>query len=221
MKKLTLFIIILFLTTNLLQAQTNKGNMLIGVSTTLSLTNNASNIITLGYSSSKVKSDNPDFEDDDAINKTKTINFSPRVGVFIVDNLAIGVDLSLAYQKQEIKQYDEYVQETNLYGAGPFIRYYIPTNRIKPFIEINSLIAQVNTKSEMSSWGNDESTFSAYGIGAGIGMAIPIGTKATFDLLAGYNNHTVKENEDNEDNYRTVTNSLSLKFGFNVFLGRN
>lgn len=221
MKKLTLFIIILFLTTNLLQAQTNKGNMLIGVSTTLSLTNNASNIITLGYSSSKVKSDNPDFEDDDAINKTKTINFSPRVGVFIVDNLAIGVDLSLAHQKQEIKQYDEYVQETNLYGAGPFIRYYIPTNRIKPFIEINSLIAQVNTKSEMSSWGNDESTFSAYGIGAGIGMAIPIGTKATFDLLAGYNNHTVKENEDNEDNYRTVTNSLSLKFGFNVFLGRN
>ena len=82
-------------------------------------------------------------------------------------------------------------------------------------------IGQINLKHEYENSVSDESHASIVMLGAGIGMAISLGERATFDIMAGYSNTTIKNTEDNFDNYRTVMNSLGLKFGFNVFLSKN
>ena len=57
--------------------------------------------------------------------------------------------------------------------------------------------------------------------GGGIGLAAPLGEKVTFDIMAGYDSLTVKDKEDNDDNYRTVIGTLGLKIGFTILLGSN
>ncbi|HEY4785818.1 MAG TPA: hypothetical protein VIH57_07205, partial [Bacteroidales bacterium] len=68
---------------------------------------------------------------------------------------------------------------------------------------------------------SDDSKANVSGIGGGIGLAIPLGNVASFDVLADYNSLTVKNKEDNPDNTRTVSGTLGLKLGFVLFLGRN
>jgi hypothetical protein len=50
-------------------------------------------------------------------------------------------------------------------------------------------------------------------------MAIPIGSKASFDIMAHYTSFSMKNTEDNNDNNRVVVGTLGLKLGFVVFLG--
>ncbi len=55
----------------------------------------------------------------------------------------------------------------------------------------------------------------------GIGVAIPLGEKASFDALVGYHSTIYKDKEDNENNSRNIVGTVGLKLGFTIFLGSN
>ena len=220
MKKKLLFAVI-FLTINvgLLIAQTNQGNVLVGVSSTLSLAGTGSDLMNLGFSSVKYKSDADGYDEPDA-DKMTNINLLPKFGYFFIDNLALGLGVNIALStNKDGEDNDKYSQ--TLLSVEPFMRYYIPTAKVFPFFELSGSFGSIKNKFESDDWGDEEYESSVMSIGGGVGIAAPLGDKVTFDVMAGYNSLTVKDKEDNDDNDRTVIGTFGLKLGFTILLGSN
>jgi len=220
MKKISvLFIVICFVNISLLTAQTNRGRVLLGVSSAISFSGLGPNILSLGYSTTTQKSNASGYIEPDP-DKTISVNFLPRFGFFIFNNFAIGADVCIGYHQQKSGASNEEYDYTIL-GAGPFIRFYIPTKKIRPFLESNAVFGSQDDKYIPSSGSGTEDTKSGITIfGAGIGLAAPIGEKATFDIMAGYNSSTTKAKANNPNNDRSVVGNFSVKFGFTIYLGK-
>lgn len=147
MKKLIVTLVVLcFIGATGTRAQTEKGNFLIGISTHTNLGimdlfgSSSPNIMSLSFSSLKFKSDSDD--GDEGSTKLTSINMAPRFGYFLVKNLAIGADVQLGYMniKDHDEEYDtDSKNSTTLFGAGPFIRYYIPAGKVYPFLEASAV----------------------------------------------------------------------------------
>lgn len=83
-------------------------------------------------------SDKPADGDPDAESKTTTGTFSPRVGYFLMDNLAVGLELQYGGSKEEET---DIIQEIKLTSTtkrtsllvGPFARYYQPVGEKAAF----------------------------------------------------------------------------------------
>ena len=199
-------------------AQTDQGKFLVGVSSSLSLAGTGSSLMSLGFSTMKYKSDSDDFEERDP-DKETSFNLLPKVGYFVIDNLALGLDISIGYSNTKSGESDN-KYETTMFSVGPFIRYYFQTKSVLPFIEADASFGGQHIKDE-SNDNDSKDKFSIMSFGGGIGLAAPLGERIMFDVLAGYDSLTIKDKEDNDDNYRTVIGTLGLKIGFTVLLGSN
>jgi hypothetical protein len=208
MKKTILLIAVFsFLFSILSEAQINRNKTLISVS---------SNILNLQYSSVKHKSDATGYIEPDPEKRT-SFNLSPKVGFFVANNFAIGIDASIGLS------IDNFGTDKNRYtflGAGPFIRYYIPTKKVLPFFEINGLVGSASYKYE-SSTSNYDDNYRQILIGVGTGMAIRIGDKVILDIMAGYTYDTEKATTNNSNNARTVMGTIGFNVGFEILLGKN
>lgn len=170
--------------------------------------------MSIGFISAKEKSDADGFDEGDP-SKSTSFNFIPRIGYFEADNFAVGLDVSYAFSKTKEEGYES---KQNLWSVGPFIRYYIPAGKVMPFIEAAGALGGLKLETS-SSWGSGESKLGIFSIGGGAGIAVLLGERATFDVMAGYNSFTLKEKENNDDNERTVYGILGIKFGFSILLG--
>ena len=204
-----------------LNAQINQGRILVGVSSTLSsMSSGSSDILRFGYSTTKSKSDTDGSENQD---KSVSIYFNPKVGYFVTDNLAIGLDLNVGFSSSKYVEDDDKYSYSML-SVGPFVRYYIPTTKVLPFFELSGSFGTLNSKSDYSdnSYREDKKDkTSIMTFGGGIGLAAPLGERVMVDVLAGYSSFTYKHKEDNEDNERTINGTFGLKVGFIVLLGSN
>jgi hypothetical protein len=208
MKKVSLLAVgLIVIGTGFLNAQTNQGNLLIGLS---------SDIFDLGYTTSKTKSDADGSEDP---TNNFNINFHPKMGYFLIDNLVAGLDLSVGLSNYKTGSDEDKFNTTTL-SAGPFVRYYIPTSKVLPFFELGGSLGTQITKFEFSQEVDKYKT-GILSFGAGIGLAVPLGEKVMVDFLAGYRSATYKAKEDNEDNERRIIGTLGLEVGFTFLLGSN
>jgi hypothetical protein len=214
MKNLKLFVTILLLICFLsgLNAQITKGRMIIGLSTSIGV-NSSTDLLSLGFSTQKYKSNSPAYQPQPAA-KVTSLNFQPKLGFFIFSNFALGADLLVGTSKLKEGAYSS--SQTSL-GIGPFARYYI-NGKVMPFFEVNSLFGNINYKSTYSTTTNTDKS-SVTSIGFGAGLAVPIGDKVKFDMMAGYNSTTQKYKTDNTTNARVVEGTISFRFGFFVLLG--
>lgn len=226
MKKfIKLLTLALFVLPAFINAQTEQGKIMVGLSTRMGVPyyteTMMSDVFSMGFTTIKTKSDASNYEEPEP-DKITSINMLPKVGVFVIDGLAVGLDLNLANVVYKDGTDDDKSIQT-AYAVGPFVRYYFPVEKVKPFVEANSSFGSLKYKYEYTD-SNDEDSDYKYGlflIGGGAGVAIPIGKRATFDLMAGYNSLKFKEKEDNDDNYRNIIGTFGLKFGFVVFLGKD
>ena len=201
----------------LLSAQTAKGTFLIGEFTNISLTREGTPMtMNLGWSTFNVKSDSGDDDNSDP-DKEFSINLVPRMGYFIISNFAVGLDFKLAYNHIKSTSGGEYNSIRTEFGAGPFLRYYIPTDKLLPFAEASYSIGSSKTKWEYDTFDGERST-KVQQWGLGFGLGIPMGEKVAFDALIGYQSNIYKEKEDNDDNLRYIVGTLGLKLGLTVFL---
>lgn len=201
-------------------AQTSQGRMLVGASSALSLLGTGSELMTIGYTTTKYKSDANGYEEPEA-DKTISFNLLPRVGYFVADNFAIGLDLNMALSSQKDGESDDQYKQS-LLSAGPFVRYYIPTSRVLPFLEVGGTLGQLTYKYEPGDniWDDEsESKLNIFTIGGGAGAAFLMGERVTFDALLGYYSLTYKDADDNDDNNRIVMGTLGLRLGITVLLG--
>ncbi len=212
MKKILVLTVLCACSFTFSKAQTGKGRVFMGVSSTYGLVGTGSDLMTLGFSSAKSKSDS--YEDDDPT-KTTSFNLVPKVGYFVIDNLAVGLDVNIAMSSEKD---GDYKTTQTLLSAGPFVRYYIPAEKVWPFAELGGSIGSI--KSKYGSGSSDaENKSSLNSIWGGVGMAVPVGNHVTFDVLAGYRSITHKDKENNDDNYRTVMGTVGVEVGIIVLLG--
>jgi outer membrane protein len=212
------------------QAQMQKGNGILGLSTRIGLsgiTSDASvsttDLFSLGFSTIKTKSDADGFEEPDP-DKLTTLTLQPKIGYFLVDNLAVGVDFSLSMLNYRSGSEDEEMKyKSSVLAAGPFVRYYFKGGKVTPYLEATALFGSVKNKYESDTeWMDDEEyTSKIHSFEGGFGIAIPVGNRSAFDLMAGYNSFTMKDKEENEDNTRNIIGSFGLRFGFVFFLGKD
>lgn len=218
MKKFVPALVVIFLfSIAFTYAQTEKGRVMIGASSALLLDGSGSDIMSFGFQNTKTKSDADNFEEPDP-DKTFGINFMPKIGFFPIDKLAVGLEINTAYQKTEYGESNsEY--KISMFALGPFVRYYIQTPSVLPFFEVGAVFGQARDK--YSSQGEtDTYKVNVLVLGGGAGLAIPIGNKLTFDIMAGYHSMKLTPKENNDDNYRDVIGTLGFKFGFLVFPGK-
>lgn len=215
MKRFSLIaIIVLIANVSMLKAQTTKGKFLLGVSSAVSASEESNSFGRMGYSTSKTKGDDPNSIGIKSL-KILSANASPRFGYFVIDNFALGLNVCLYAEHTKVD--NDYTFISSLIGVGPFVRYYLACERIKPFFEIGGYYGQYGSKYLDSNFPNSRGTRINFDCGAG--LAFPIGDKVNFDIQLNYDYNYQKRNLNNPTNIRTNTSNVGLKLGFVVLLG--
>jgi hypothetical protein len=211
MKKLFLLIpVICFLSLQPANAQFEQGNILVGVTSTINLWGTyGSEILSLGFTSTKYGDSDP--------YKCTNINFVPRAGYFLIDNLAAGLDIAVSTWSEKSSDGDYKESETML-AAGPFVRYYYPMEKFSPFAEANAAFGSWKTKYESGSYTSDNNS-NVLLFGLGVGGAIPLGDRVTFDTTLGYTRVIWKQKDGGDGDDKQTSGSVGLKMGFIVLFG--
>ncbi|WP_020529585.1 outer membrane beta-barrel protein [Flexithrix dorotheae] len=221
MKKTVLLLVFCTIQSGLLLGQINKGKILIGLSTSLNVAGTEENTTSIGFSKRVIKGDDDSSSSSGNESKSFGLNFSPKIGYFVANNFVVGLLSNYSFSNTKYDD-DKITFIINQYSFGPFLRYYIPTKNILPFLEFGSSFGKTNSMVKIDYNNSEiEGNIRESMISAGIGMAVPLGKKVNFDLLLGYENHVSKRKENNDNNEKEISHIIGLDLGFTVILGKN
>lgn len=198
MKKL--FLLSAFAFFGVLQAQTEKGNWVIGGSTNLGF-----NSVTTTYKYDRRSADGP---------KISTFNFTPSVAYFVDDNIAVGVDISYASitQKYEYDGGSDEKYTTSTFSLMPTATYYFKSaGKALPYLG-----AGLGVASSKEDDGYDDYTTTGFAWKAKGGVVILLNQTVGLDLGLSYTN-TNGKNKDNDD-LKIKTGAVGVTAGISVFL---
>jgi len=148
------------------------------------------------------------------LGKVTTLSFSPHVGYFIIDNLAIGVTFPFSYAKEKDEDKSEYIEKTVQFA--PFIKFYMGKGIVKPYLRGSLGIGK--SYSSYNDPVNDESDkntakTTSYNLGAGVGIFI----NKTISIDLGLNYSHTKLHPENDDSYYSVNiNQITKGVNFGV-----
>ncbi len=128
------------------------------------------------------------------------ISLSPSAAAFVVNNLALGGNLKLAYTKEGLIK-------TTSFGIGPWVRYYFTKADVRPIVQGNFNFLSSKTKVNNTSSTNNGTNFFLGG-----GAAIFLSSHVTLDALLGYD-HTKYNGLDGSGGF-------AMNIGFQVYLHR-
>ena len=213
MKKslLTVAVFLLGIATITAQPQLEKGNLLLGATSTVALSGSASSeLIGLGFIKATYKFGSGPAED--AFKRT-SFNILPRAGYFVTDNLAAGLQAVVFGYTEKDLEYDDTYKESTI-GIGPFVRYYYPLDKFYPFAEAEFLFGTVK-----EFWYDEDEKTPFMMFGVMVGAALPLGDNVTFDAAAGYLRSSLKHTEvETEDKVHFITSGFCLRMGFTIYL---
>lgn len=196
MKKLLIIALVAGTFTYSASAQTEKGRIVVSGKT--GLTFNADNH-KLYYDGEKVTDGY----------KTSTLDFSPSVGYFVANNLAVNLNIGLQRATQSSKNMDDYT--VTQFSVGPSVTYYFPlSGQVKPFINAGGGFVMQNEKD-----GTDKSKNDGFAFGGGAGVAIFLKDNISLDLGAGYRHIRLNDGDDRKKQQRTGT--VAANVGFSLY----
>lgn len=158
----------------------------------------------------------------------KTFNFSPKVGYFIADNLAIGLGLNYKSDKQwGIGSARQTPQQDIGYGLSAFGRYYIDIiNGLKFFgeLKLNGTTGKVKRINDEGNTDLNLYKYNQYTAGLAPGFAFFPGSRLSIDLsliLIGYQHRTIRDanikvydSSDFRFGLDTITPEIGINFHF-------
>jgi sRNA-binding regulator protein Hfq len=225
---------------------TNQGRFIVGLSSTIGLVPNTSygavpagsSLFGFSFSSVKVKSDDPNFQDNDP-DKVSAFNLSPKVGYMVIDNLVVGLEFNFGTSTTNRTYEEEGVQypsrgnseyKNSVVLVGPFIRYYFPVGQVLPFVEVNTGFGSNNVKSSatnryydgfeyVTDSYDDENKYGVFTFELMAGLALPIGNHVTFDASLGFN-RVSNSLKDDPDNLSISSNTFGMGIGILVSIGK-
>lgn len=153
----------------------------------------------------------------DSGNSTKlgnstSFSFSPAAGYFLIDNLALGLNLDLLTSKYKDDNTGAKSTSTS-FTVGPFVRYYITKGL---FGEFNLGVGSEKDKYEATG-GTNEDKSSLFRWSLGAGYAIMISDQVAFEPSLGYLSMASKPDGGSG---RFVTSGLVVNVGVAVYLGK-
>jgi outer membrane protein len=194
------FILLLFVFS--VHGQTTRGTILIG-----------------GESNFDLSTMNSKWKSDDGSGTHGNIirfGISPRIGFFIIDNLAVGVKLPIGFQFQEDKNNDKF-SSTSL-GISPFLKYYFGTSNIKPYLNGSIGFSNMTMKDDPDIGATNKTTVGVFSYELGGGFGVFLNDKVSLDIGIGYNYSSYKEKENNDNNYRDIYSGIGLGVGISILL---
>jgi hypothetical protein len=196
-RKILLLIIPALVITNLLHAQIKKGSLLLGGQ--------------VGFSTTKSKTENSGND------RTQTgLNVSPAAGKAIKDNLVLGFDAVYTHNRDKTDNVTYSGAKANSYGAGVFLRKYIP------LIDRLYLFGQGRLGASYSQTSNNSSPGSYYdtkGLSIGIGFypGVSFAVSKKVHLESGFNNLAyVNFNHAKTEESTMVTHSINKSNSFSM-----
>lgn len=209
MKKLVSLLCFLLAGSGILLAQFNdQGNFLIGT--------------TLGFSTagSRIIQNEGDSQNEGEGPSSTQLSISPKVGYFIIDNVALGLGMDYTFNSVDQPNNDE-ITDTDLL-FGPFARYFLPVgDDIALVVETTFGFGRSSDTQEISGQiQNIGTNIFAFGIGPGITVISDsgIGISAVFKY-----NYARSEFDTNIDNIQrqtiTRTNAFDFSIGFQYYFG--
>lgn len=202
MKKLTLIALLAFIGNA--HAQTEKGNWMFGGATTFN------------FNSSKPSAKQDGVSVDG--NKSSTITATPSVGYFVINNLAVGMDLELSVQKT--KEYDSFSSspvdvKRTVFGVIPSATYYFK-NESKAFPYIGAGAGYAVAKGKVASTSIEPTNFFVWKIKGGVAYMITNDISVDFGL--NYNQLSTKFNYPSGESYKSFNKNFGANLGFTLFL---
>lgn len=205
MKKLLFITLVAVCGSFTVNAQTEKGNWMFGGASTFSFTSNKQ---TPEY----------DGEESESDYKTTTLSFATDANYFVIENLAVGMQLVYTGTKNTQDIFDGELEiKQNNWGILPQISYYFKNDQLAPFI--GAKIGYFSRKTEYISTSTDidytESKFGGLAYGAEAGLAYFISKNVSVDFLVEYLHTSLVSDED--DNYKIKNNTIGAGIGFNIY----
>lgn len=183
-------------------AQTEQGHLLIGGESKLNFTS----------LNSKWKTD----DDSGDVGKTTNLDFSPQIGFFVADGLALGIEIPISYSSE--KDEDENKYNSTSMAFAPFLKYYFGSGNIKPYFQGEFGIGNLNMKYEPASGTSDDASAGMFLYQVGGGIGVFLNEKVSLDFGLGYSSVSIKPDEDNDINYQNISSGFGLGIGIVVIL---
>lgn len=185
-------------------AQTEKGNFLLGGESKLNFT----------FLNSKEKWD----DGSDDMGKTTNLQFSPIVGFFIANGIAVGAEVPISYYSYKNDSDDKY--STTSMALAPFIRYYfeLSNSNLKPYLHGEIGLGSLKEKYNPSVGSSIDETSGMFLYQIGGGLGIFLNEKVSIDIGLAYSSVSIKSKENNPDNYRDISSGIGLGIGLVIVL---
>ncbi|MBJ2173218.1 autotransporter outer membrane beta-barrel domain-containing protein [Aureibaculum sp. A20] len=147
-----------------------------------------------------------------------TTNITPKAGYFIMDNLAVGLELSVATSSSKSKSlFGDSKRNTTVLSLGAFGRYYLDNG-----LFFEGLVGAGTKKTSSGLEGIPElklgdNTSTILGFRTGVGYAISLGDHVALEPTINY---SWEKNlpKDAPSDYKDTLSSIFLGIGFTVFL---
>lgn len=182
------------------QAQTEKGKFIMGGSSSFDFSS----------SKSKWKTDNADGED----GKSSTMEFSPQVGYFVIDNLALGVELPVNISSQTDEDDDKFT--TTTIAVAPFARIYFGEGKAKPYLQGAVGVGNVKMKYDVSGQSSEDTSAGMFLYQAGAGVGVFFNEYVGLDFGLGYTSVTMTPEGDSD--FKNISSGIGINIGFTISL---
>lgn len=176
MKKVLFLSAIVFWSLNSV-AQTSKSSWLVGGS--------------LGFSSTK--------QDGSEKTSSSSVEFSPNVGYFLANDVAVGLDFDLSSETNGFNS-------SSYSGFGTFVRYYFPAKSKTAKLFGNFDLAFLNKK-------ENKTSFNSTRYGLGVGGVYFANKNVGIESAIGYSFETAPE-------YVNTIRTFGMKVGVQVYFGK-
>lgn len=139
--------------------------------------------------------------------ETTFASASPRIGVFVADGLALGVDLTLSHSRSSSVGFS-----TTSLGVGPSVTYYVGGGRpgVRPFVEADVSVGYQRSSVDGNVIGSASESDVTVGGGLGAGVSVPLARNVALRAQAFYRTFDVSVDEG--------SSVYGLSAGFTTFL---
>lgn len=155
-------------------------------------------------------------------------SLTPSAGYFVANNLAVGagIPLSLTTNKFSDPNGDTHTRTTSV-GLSPYVRYYIGSSRLKPYVGVSYAYSLTNQRNESGGQtlkinGHISTLSPAVGVAYFVNRTVALNAGLSYIWQRYKSGYTVYDASGNPINEAPVstTKYVSLGIGFQIFFGK-
>ena len=148
----------------------------------------------------------------------KSFELNPVVAYFVVNNLALGLEIPITHQA--IKYFENYSESSLTTSALCFLRLYFNENDpIKPYIHGGIGLGLRNSSyTDLIYSYNYKAKYNLVLGKISAGVSAFINEKIALDIGIGYQYIRSKRQQDNPSDYRSISNGFASSIGFSFVL---